>query len=239
MRLKIAGLLIGVAVLIGGALVWALWTGRAEPPQTSRHLTGVDVSRYQGEIDWAALKGDRVSFAFIKATEGGDWVDPKFQGNWIGARRAGVMRGAYHFFTLCRDPEVQAAHFLETVGDMGGALLPALDAEHMGPCREGPTLPDVGEAVAQFLDAVHAEIGIRPVIYTTREFYEAHLTAPGLQAERYWLRSLYREPGYGPADWIFWQYSGRGRRRGVRGPIDLNAFKGDKADLEGLLVPGG
>lgn len=228
--------------LIGAGAValclWALWTGRAEPPAThaSDTLTGVDVSRHQGVIDWTALAGDRVSFAYIKATEGGDWTDPKFAANWIGARRAGLPRGAYHFFTLCRDPQEQAAHFLATVGDMTGALVPALDAEHMGPCREGPTMVDVGEGVAQFLDTVQSQTGVRPVIYTTKEFYTAHLTAPGLQAERFWLRSLYLEPNFGPADWTIWQYSGRGRRRGVAGPVDLNVLAGGEAALAALTV---
>lgn len=234
--LLIAGL---IGVILAVALGVALWTGRAAPPAAYAKdtLTGVDVSRHQGVIDWTALAGDRVSFAYIKATEGGDWTDPKFTANWIGARRARLARGAYHFFTLCRDAEEQAAHFLATVGDMTGALVPALDAEHMGPCREGPQMTNVGEGVARFLDAVQAQTGVRPVIYTTKEFYTAHLTAPGLQAERFWLRSLYMEPNYGPVDWTLWQYSGRGRRRGVSGPVDLNVFSGGQKELAAFTVP--
>ena len=198
-------------------------------------LRGVDVARYQGVIDWRELKGHDIAFAFIKATEGGDWTDPKFHDNWLGAKRADMPRGAYHFFTLCRDAREQAEHFLATVGDMTGALIPALDAEHMGPCREGPTMQDVAGGVLEFLDTVHGATGARPVIYTTKEYYETHLegNTPG---ERFWLRSLITPPDYGEADWLFWQYSGNGRRRGIKGPVDLNIFKGDAAALDALIV---
>ena len=231
--------MLGAGVLAACAL--ALWmSGAMSPAQTpvladGPYLRGVDVARYQGRIDWAELADHDISFAFIKATEGGDWVDPKFYDNWIGAKRAGLPRGAYHFFTLCRDAGEQTAHFLATVGDMRGALLPALDAEHMGPCKENPAMRDVAGGVLTFLDAVHGATGTRPVIYTTREFYEAHLEGktPG---ERFWLRSLISPPRYGPADWRFWQYSGNGRRRGISGPVDLNIFAGDAAALDRLIV---
>lgn len=198
-------------------------------------LRGVDVARYQGVIDWRELKAHDIDFAFIKATEGGDWTDPKFHDNWLGAKRANMPRGAYHFFTLCRDAREQAEHFLATVGDMNGALIPALDAEHMGPCREGPTMQDVAGGVLEFLDTVHGATGARPVIYTTKEYYETHLEGktPG---ERFWLRSLITPPDYGEADWLFWQYSGNGRRRGIKGPVDLNIFKGDASALDALIV---
>ena len=232
--------LVGVCVLgLSGLAVWrsgALSPGAAPPEAESTViLRGVDVARYQGIIDWSELAGHDISFAFIKATEGGDWTDPKFFDNWIAAKRAGVPRGAYHFFTLCRDAREQAAHFLATVGDMRGAMLPALDAEHMGPCRDGPTMQDVAGGVLQFLDTVHGSIGERPVIYTTKTFYEAHLKGktPG---ERFWLRSLIAPPDYGPTDWLFWQYSDNGRRRGIKGAVDLNVFAGDEASLDALII---
>lgn len=225
----------GVLAVIGAVLMGLISPASAPILSAGKQLRGVDVARYQGRIDWAALAGHDVSFAFIKATEGGDWVDPTFHDNWLGAKRAGIPRGAYHFFTLCRDAGEQAEHFLATVGDMSGAMLPALDAEHMGTCKEGPTMTDVAGGVLTFLDRVHVTTGARPVIYTTEEFYTAHLAGktPG---ERFWLRSILRPPAYGPENWLFWQYTGNGRRRGIDGAVDLNIFDGDKAALEALLV---
>ena len=239
MKRLIWGGLAATILIVGVLGAWRF--GFLSPDKTpvledGPYLRGVDVAHYQGRIDWEELADHDISFAFIKATEGGDWVDPKFRDNWIGAKRAGLRRGAYHFFTLCRDAGEQAAHFLETVGDMSGALLPVLDAEHLGPCKESAVMRDVAGGVLTFLDEVHGATGTRPVIYTTKTFYEAHLEGktPG---ERFWLRSLINPPRYGPVDWRFWQYSGNGRRRGVSGPIDLNIFNGDEAALEALRVP--
>ena len=227
-------------VAFGAALVFGLLRGAVSPPPLNiddgaPHLLGVDVSHHQGRIDWVALAGHDIAFAFMKATEGGDWIDPKFQDNWRAAKRAGLPRGAYHFFTLCRDAGDQAEHFLATVGNMQGALLPALDAEHMGPCRESAAMTDVAGGVLTFLDTVHGATGMRPVIYTTKEFYTAHLKGktPG---ERFWLRSLITQPTYHSDDWLFWQYSGNGRRRGVNGAVDLNIFDGDQNALDALII---
>lgn len=238
MRRFILGMGALAVLLVGG--VAAVLLGVVSPASAplihdGAQLRGVDVARYQGRIDWAELAGHDISFAFIKATEGADWIDPKFHDNWRAAERAGVPRGAYHFFTLCRDAGEQADHFLATVGEMRGALLPALDAEHMGPCRENAPMSDVAGGVLAFLDRVHGATGTRPVIYTTETFYSAHLAGktPG---ERFWLRSILSPPHYGPEDWLFWQYSGNGRRRGIGGAVDLNVFNGDEAALDKLRV---
>lgn len=227
---------------LGLAIAVEVMRGNISPPGTPTQdggevtLRGVDVAHYQGNIDWIDLAGHDISFAFIKATEGGDWVDAKFHDNWLGAKRAGVPRGAYHFFTLCRDAGEQARHFLATVGDMEGALMPALDAEHMGPCVENAAMSDVAEGVLVFLDTVHGATGMRPVIYTTEVFYEAHLKGK-VPGERFWLRSMLRPPNYGPENWLFWQYTNNGRRRGIGGAVDLNIFAGDAAALQTYIVP--
>lgn len=231
--------LVGITLLIAAAALISLMRHYEPPPIDTlthgSHLRGVDVSHHQGRIDWSELAGHDISFAFIKATEGGDWTDPRFEENWLGAKRAGVLPGAYHFFTLCRDAREQAEHFLTIVGDMEGALLPALDAEQMGQCRDGPTMQDVAGGVLTFLDTVHGAIGTRPVIYTTKTFYAKHLDGktPG---ERFWLRALIAPPGFGPEDWMFWQYSDNGRRRGIGGAVDLNLFAGDTQDMDQLRV---
>src|SRR3954453_12196349 len=96
-----------VAGLVLALIVAALWTWhRALPAYRPARLAGeqfgVDVSNHQGEIDWRPVAADDMSFAYIKATEGGDFIDDRFRPNWDGAAAAGLDRGAYHFFTLCR-----------------------------------------------------------------------------------------------------------------------------------------
>lgn len=218
-----------IAAIITIAGGW--WT-----PWASRYIQGVDVSHHQGAIDWRTLAADDVAFAYIKATEGADHVDPRFAVNWEAAGETELYRGAYHFFTLCRPGAQQAANFIATVPRAQGALPAALDLEHMGPCRQGPTMPDVITEARAFMDRVEAHYGVRPIIYTTREFHDAHLAE--LQGERFWIRSIARRPNFRDRDWVIWQHHNRGHKRGVQGPIDLNAFRGDAAALAAFASGG-
>ena len=220
-------LAVGLFAAAGGW--WTPWAGR--------YIQGVDVSHHQGAIDWPTLASDDITFAYIKATEGGDHVDTRFAYNWREAEAAGLYRGAYHFFTLCQPGARQASNFIAVVPRVAGALPPAVDLEHMGPCREGPTMPDVIAEARIFMDRLEAHYGVRPIIYTTREFHDAHLAE--LQGERFWIRSIASAPSFRQSDWIIWQHHNRGHRRGVDGPIDLNAFRGDAAALAAFASTGG
>ena len=205
-----------------------------EPARLLHDVHGIDVSHHQGEIDWAAVAGDGVGFAFIKATEGGDFVDPRFQKNWTASATAGVPRGAYHFFTQCRPGAVQAENFIRVVPKDPKALPPVVDAEHMGPCRTSPQVKDVAQEVTIFLDLLEAHYGLRPLIYTTREFHDAYL-AGGFQAERFWIRSLVIPPRFRKTQWVVWQYHNRGRRAGIKGPVDLNVLSDRPSAVAELL----
>lgn len=207
-----------IALLLG---VWTPWAGR--------YVQGVDVSHHQGAIDWRALAAQDIRFAYIKATEGSTHVDTRFAYNWEQADAAGLYRGAYHFFTLCQPGARQAANFIAVVPIVTGALPHALDMEHMGPCREGPTMSDVVGEMDVWLDLVEAHYGARPLIYTTREFHDAYLR--DVTGERFWIRSIGVAPRFRNDDWIIWQHHNRGHKDGVSGPIDLNAFRGDLVEL--------
>ena len=112
--------------------------GASSPRQLAVH--GVDVSRWQGQIDWQKVKGQGANFAYIKATDGGDHLDPMFHKNWREAGRAGLRRGAYHFFYWCRRASEQADWFIRNVPKVEGALPPVLDVEWNGQssCRRRP-----------------------------------------------------------------------------------------------------
>lgn len=210
------------ALVAGVAMAGGWWT-----PWARDYVQGVDVSHHQGDVNWRALALDGIAFAYIKATEGSEHVDPRFAENWQEAADAGIVRGAYHYFTLCRPASMQAAHFIATVPYDRDALPPAVDLEHMGPCRQGPTMTDVPREARRFVDILEAHYGARPILYTTREFHDAHLT--DYRGERFWLRSLFTEPNFRQRDWVFWQHHNGGRKRGISGPVDLNAFRGDAA----------
>jgi lysozyme len=225
---------IALAAIIAGAFVAVHviypWL---EPAAFQYPLGGVDISHHQGDIDWEALKADGVDFAYIKASEGENFNDPRFSRNWFAAEQAGMLRGAYHFFARCRGGEAQARNFIRVVPRDARALPPAIDAEQMGPCRDGRGVEDVAAEIATFLKLVHAHYGKRPVIYTTRQFHDAHL-AGKFAKERFWIRSLILAPRIRREQWVFWQYHNRGRRRGIAGPVDLNVFRGTRVELEAL-----
>jgi lysozyme len=221
---------IGLFVLMGlaaGAVALASWA-----PWRAHLVLGVDVSRHQGPIDWSALATTDVRFAYIKATEGADFVDERFADNWKGAGEAGLYRGGYHYFTLCKPGAAQAANFIAVVPRAAGALPPAIDLEHMGPCRNGPQIADVNAEVRAMLDALEARYGARPILYVTRQFHDAHLSA--FSGEHFWVRSLAARPDFRQRDWIIWQRDNGARRAGVAGPVDLDAFRGDEAALKRL-----
>jgi lysozyme len=194
-------------------------------------VVGVDVSHHQNDSDWQKLSKTDVRFAYIKATEGGDYVDPLFKQNWDAARKAGLAVGAYHFFTRCKTGAEQAKNFLAVFPREADALPPVLDAEKMEPC--GGTAPELDplKEVGAFLDAVKNELGCRPVIYVTPQFDFAYLEG-SFESELFWARSLFVPPLFRRSGWVFWQYHNDGRRNGVNGPVDLNVFRGGPQDFE-------
>jgi lysozyme len=127
-------LFIFVALLLAAAAAIWLHASNWHPSLEKFPRQGIDVSHHQGPIAWQELAGQGVSFAYIKATEGGDYKDRRFSDNWNSAKNAGIARGAYHFFTLCRAGADQARNFIDSVPVEIDALPPAVDLEFMGNC---------------------------------------------------------------------------------------------------------
>jgi lysozyme len=230
-------LLLGLAALaIGGAgAVILAYRHEFQLAPLWYEVVGVDVSNHQGDIDWPALAGSGVRFAFIKATEGGTFRDKRFQVNWEGAKRAGLARGAYHFFRLCRSGAEQAQNFIATVPREDGALPPVIDAEHLGPCPAGEQVANVLEEIKTLLDRLERHYGRRPLIYTDETFDAAYLRGQ-LAGDKFWLRSLFWPPSFRAGQWVIWQYHDAGRRAGVNGPVDLNVFRGSRRQFEAFVA---
>ena len=204
--------------------------GRAAPRHFAVH--GVDVSRWQYDIDWKQLRKRGANFAFIKATEGGDHKDPMFRKNWDAAEKAGVPRGAYHFFYWCRVAEEQADWFIQNVPKDKGALPPVIDVEwnnHSKTCPRRPSREVVLKKMKVFMRKVEKHYGQKPIIYTAPDFYEDNLKGQ-FKDYPFWLRSVAAHPKkrYPNRDFVFWQYSGTGLSKGHGTEIDLNVFNGSK-----------
>lgn len=202
------------------------WDGRYP---YSYPIHGIDVARYQSDIDWPRVKSAGINFAFIKATEGGDYLDPMFQEHWNGARRAGVRHGAYHFYYFCRPAHEQATWFIQNVPRSSSDLPHVLDMEWNHQSRTCRLRPDAATIQAEakiFLDMLEAHYGRRPVVYTTVDFFR-ETGIDKLRNTEFWLRSVAGHPRtvYPGAFWTFWQYTGTGIVPGISGPVDLNVFR--------------
>jgi lysozyme len=185
----------------------------------STYASGVDVSHYQGEVDWPAVAEDGVCFAFIKATDGVDEVDPRFTQNWAGAKAAGILRGGYHFFRPSLDAQRQAEHFLSVITMDDLALPPALDIE----VTDGVGQAALQAGIRTWLEAVEAALGCRPVVYTDPSFWRDNVAADFSDCPL-WLACYASEPEVPPTwqAWTFWQHSDCGKVNGVSGQVDLD-----------------
>lgn len=225
------------AISVGAALAVALGWLSYPYIETARiwySVTGIDVSHHQGHIDWPEVAQSGVKFAYMKATEGGDFVDSSFGQNWAEAKAAGIAVGAYHFYRQCKTGKEQADNFLSLLPREAMQLPPVIDVEHMGPCPEGTAVRDPVAEVGVFLDVVGAETGCRPILYATPEFEAAYLRGH-FDAEKFWVRSIFLPPLFRQNSWILWQYHHMGRRQGIAGPVDLNAFRGDLGELSAWI----
>ena len=212
------------------------WPGQS-PDRYAVH--GIDVARFQQPLNWGEARVSGVNFAFIKATEGGDLLDPMFQNHWDGAGRAGVARGAYHFYYFCTTPEKQARWFIENVPKAPGMLPPVLDLEwnpFSPTCTLRPPADTVRRNAQTFLSILRAHYGQQPVVYTTPEFY-AQNDMGRLRGIEFWLRSTAAHPSekYPDERWTFWQYTSTGRVPGAAGDIDINVYAGSPSSWDNWL----
>ncbi len=188
-------------------------------------IKGIDVSHYQGDINWGRVAKDRIRFAVAKATQGTAFVDPMFTRNWHGARAAGLVRGAYHFLDAAGGGQAQANHYMSTVRSLGGwrdgDLPPILDFE-----------TGSREQARDFIDRVKATTDEKVILYSGN--YLREHGGGNLGASYLWLPAYVAEPtpdAYLPRGWdtwTIWQYGAGGRVNGIIGPCDVDVFHGGK-----------
>ena len=219
---------IAAVLVVAGLIQWN------RPGLDRFPVRGIDVSHHQGAIDWSRVGAADVDFAFIKATEGGDHLDTRFEENWSEARKAGVTRGAYHFFTFCTPGDVQADHYLDVVPPSPDVLPPAVDVEFAGNCKSWTSLDDVRRELKVLLVRLEAAWGRSPVLYITSES-EGRVISGHFDDYPVWIRSVFFRPGGREPAWLFWQYTDEGEIPGIETPVDLNVYRGPPAELAALL----
>ena len=200
------------------------------PSKDKYPIRGVDVSEYQGDIDWRVLATRDIDFAFIKATEGSSYTDEHFSENWENASKTDLRIGAYHFFSLESSGRSQAEHFCDTVQAAANMLPPVVDVEPYGAYKD-ITEKDVSE-LTDWLTVTEENYGVKPIIYTTSKWYRKQIKGSFPNYD-IWIRSVYSKPNK-DVNWTFWQYSNRMRLDGYDGEekyIDMNVFCGSAEEL--------
>ncbi len=193
---------------------------------------GIDVSEYQGEIDWTHIDTLEnqypLHFVFIRATVGNDRLDKQFQENWIGARKNRLIRGAYHYYRPNENSLEQAELFIKTVSLQKGDLPPVLDIEQL-PKNQSVKRLKVG--LKRWLTKVEAHYKMRPIIYTGEKYYDDFLKEE-FSEYLFWIANynFYREKM--EDDWLFWQFTEKASVSGIAGNVDVNIYNGDLQQLQ-------
>jgi len=229
-------LLIALSMAILAVLSFQQGYVRIQYPSSSDFpVSGVDVSHHQNEIDWELLvDSSDIDFAFIKASEGTDLQDRKFDQNWREADGL-VARSAYHFFTFCTAGEDQARNFLKTAPERG-ELPRAIDVEFSGNCKAWYSITEVRRQLKSFVQVVEKEDVRPPILYVTKATYH-RIVRGHFEGVPVWIREIVFRPSKDQyPDLWFWQYAGNGRLDGVETLVDLNVFVGSRADFESMLT---
>jgi lysozyme len=200
-------------------------------------IHGIDVSRYQQKINWKyvrdmEVRGVRLGFAFIKATEGLHITDPYFTRNWKHCADYKIIRGAYHYFHPDKDALAQAKYFTKRVRLKSGDLPPVIDIEE----TRGVSKSKLISNLKIWLDEVENIYGVKPVIYTSAHFYKTWLEGH-FDAYPLWIAHYKTHTPRINREWHFWQHSETGNVNGIHGKVDFNVFNGDSLMFNGLLIP--
>lgn len=236
--LAVAGAVL-LAVTAGITLFFLLWNGILlfnGFAVREYEVHGVDLSHYQGEVNWKVLAEEDIDFAFLKATEGSDYVDATFAENLAGALDSNLRVGAYHFFSFSSAGATQAENFIANVPTDADLLPPVVDLEFYGSFWDNP--PDretVQTELNVLLAALESAYGKKPILYVTAESYDAYIAGDYADYD-IWFRDVITRPKLTDGrEWTFWQYSNRGRLKGYEGEeefIDLNVFAGTREEFE-------
>lgn len=203
-------------------------------PARAGHRIGIDVSHWQGKINWKRARADGVQFVIAKATEAQSFVDPQYARNHARAEAQGIPFTAYHFARpdkTTNDAIREADHFVRTAKLGGHNLLPVLDLEVSGGLRPARLI----KWVQAWLGRVESRLGVKPVIYTSPSFWKDHMgnsTWFANNGYRIWVAHWFVDQPRVPAanwagrGWTYWQKSNCGRVDGIRGCVDVNLFRG-------------
>lgn len=205
-------------------------------------VEGIDVSHWDGTVDWTQVKGAGRVFGIAKATQGTYFQDNQFAANWAAMKSAGVIRGAYHFLDYVDDPVQQADYFVNRLNQAGGLqpgdLPPVLDVEDVPQSGGGYETIDIS-VVLPWLERVECLTGKKPIIYSSARIMDPENPPSALAGYPLWVANYTSGCPDLPAlwnSWRFWQYSSSGNVAGVSGAVDVDRFNGSLSALEAFAA---
>lgn len=218
---------------------WRALYGDPKYPE-GYEIHGIDISHYQGTIDWDRLRNAMVQrcplrFVIVKSTEGSGHLDENFRENFYQARETGFLRGAYHFWSNKSSAKKQARFFLEQVHLEEGDLPPILDVEHK---PQDVSIGDFQKEILTWLQIMEDRYHVKPIIYTYYRFKQQFLDDPRFNDYPYWIAHYYVDRMEYDGPWKFWQHTDAGRLPGIQGYVDLNIYNGSYYDLQQLTIRG-
>lgn len=205
---------------------------------TKDDVLGVDISHYQGDVDFDKLEKENIKFVFIKATEGAKYSDEMFDINMAKAEISNLYAGAYHFFSSQSTGIDQANNYIKVVGDLTGKLPPTVDVEVYG-CKKSNL--EIVEELRSCLNTLEEHYKVKPIIYTTIKNYNAYIKS-NFDEYPLWIRNVYFHASLLNSDWTFWQYSDKENLNccdGTEKNIDMNLFNGELSELEQMTISSG
>ncbi len=222
-------------------VLFLFFTGNSFSTQKYRNITysqiknegkvwGIDLSHHQGEINWEKLVEQKPHFMFFKATEGTSITDTKYKSHYKNARTNNILVGSYHFFSYRSTGKAQAKHFLSVANVQKGDFPPVLDVEFK---RKMPEKKKVTKEIIDFLKAVTAKTGYKPIIYCDYDYYLKYLKGNLKNEHNLWICDYRSKPD---AKWLIWQTTDRFEIAGVSGKVDFNLFNGNKDKLNDVLI---
>ena len=196
-------------------------------------IVGIDISRHQGKINFEKVKAAGISYIFIRATDGVTYQDPNFKTNVASAQAAGIAIGAYHFYETNDDPIAQFRNFKNVVTLKPGDLPPVIDIERLHNHDEVKFTKNI----QKFIYAFEVHYGVKPIIYSGRDFSNKYLTEFG--SYPLWLAEYEVDDPKLPTgwdDWTFWQWSQSDTISGIKGDVDADRFNGDEVSFHNMLI---